>query len=192
MRYWTNSVKHYGNTTTNPVESQHSVMKYWVKTSRAALHTLFERADACVEVQLSKVREALQKSMVKSPASLLKLRNSPMIPLLNKVSLYCLKLMQMEFVKVVRLDTEPCSCVVRITHGFACACEMANAVHDCRGFTTVDLDQFWSTLTIGSHDSRVNENTEDNDCSQEFEEYAYEILESDPTRIRDVNRLIRR
>lgn len=56
VRFWTNDVLHFGNTTTCRVESAHNQMKQWLNASTGAMDTVWEKIDKELDHQMTNIR----------------------------------------------------------------------------------------------------------------------------------------
>jgi hypothetical protein len=200
---WTNNVRHFGNITTNRVESQHSVMKHWLESGRCSMDTLFERAKACVVVQVHSIKKELDASRSKTNTNLHIHNVFPYQYLIRRASLRCIQLMRMEDARIVDLGNDPrvtCGCVLRSTCGAPCACQiwqcrMAGVPISCDA-----VDIFWRTLVVPGLQSLENDGDDQAGPSQpgddadlvEFNELVGHVSAADRAKMRRVSALIRR
>ncbi|XP_012852343.1 PREDICTED: uncharacterized protein LOC105971954 [Erythranthe guttata] len=56
VKAWTNKILHFGNTSTNRVESAHKSSKGWISASTGAVNTIQYQLDSGVEYQRTKMR----------------------------------------------------------------------------------------------------------------------------------------
>ncbi|KAI5666465.1 hypothetical protein M9H77_16318 [Catharanthus roseus] len=65
VRYWTKSHMFFGVETTNPVESEHLVLKFWLSTCHVDLDTMFLTIDSLIEGQIADIKASFEFSRTK-------------------------------------------------------------------------------------------------------------------------------
>ncbi|KAK9668986.1 hypothetical protein RND81_13G100900 [Saponaria officinalis] len=151
LKLYTNTITHYGNTSTSRVESAHDVLKEWLHSAGLSVDTIWTRFHALMEGQHVEIRKALEDSRSKSRKD----KFGQLFNLLKgNVSMYALGLMGLEFDRVMelgyRLD-EGCGHAMRTTHGLPCACDLHRLSTRGRRVHLDSIDDFWRTLVYEEH-----------------------------------------
>ncbi|CAA0831094.1 Unknown protein, partial [Striga hermonthica] len=181
VKVWTDTVLHFGNTTTCRVESSHATLKRWLETSTGSLDTVWEKIDKEIESQLTKVRETLESSRLRMSTGY---RGFPFEQLKLRVSHYCMDILNDELQKMRDFGKDVCDlcdCALKYTHGLPCACDLREAHTEGTQITPNDIHRFWSTLSAS-----VSGWT-DHDY---FRRLAEEVEAVDPATIRYLNHVI--
>ncbi|KAK9714732.1 hypothetical protein RND81_06G115600 [Saponaria officinalis] len=151
LKLYTNTITHYGNTSTSRVESAHAVLKEWLHSAGLSVDTIWTHFHALIEGQHVQIRKALEDSRSKSRKD----KFGRLFNLLKgNVSTYALGLMGLEFDRGTelgyRLD-EGCGPAVRTTHGLPCACDLHRLSTRGRRVHLNSIDAFWRTLVYEEH-----------------------------------------
>ncbi|XP_012842287.1 PREDICTED: uncharacterized protein LOC105962517 [Erythranthe guttata] len=140
----TNNIVHFGNTTTNMVESAHRATKRWIQTSTGAMDTVQNALDAQVDLQINELK-------VKNESSRTVRMNSTSLPcfgaLVCNVSHKALDLLDKEYEKLEK-KPDSCNCYLSRSHGLPCACMIAVKIAEGDTFYPQQLHPFWRTLVV--------------------------------------------
>ncbi|XP_074297965.1 protein FAR1-RELATED SEQUENCE 5-like [Silene latifolia] len=112
---YTNEVFHLGNTSTSRVESAHSLLKAWLKSSHLTLDTMLFLIHGMLEGQHSKIKKELEDSMSKP-----RITSRTFSLLQGNVSTMAIELMEKELLRGLGLGIgleDGCGHVLRTTHG---------------------------------------------------------------------------
>ncbi|XP_012840833.1 PREDICTED: uncharacterized protein LOC105961137 [Erythranthe guttata] len=144
VKCWTNNIVHFGNTTTNRVESAHRASKRWIQTSTGAMDTVQNALDAQVDLQINelKVENESSRTVRMYSTSL-----SCFGALVCNVSHKALDLLDKEYEKLEK-NPDSCNCYLRRTHGLPCACMIAFKIAEGDTFYPQQLHPFWRTLVV--------------------------------------------
>ncbi|KAK9724649.1 hypothetical protein RND81_05G089600 [Saponaria officinalis] len=159
----TNEYFHLGNTTTSRVESEHSLLKAWLKSAHLTLDTMWSRIHSMLEGQHSKIRKELQDSMSRP-----RITQRLFSLLQGKVSTKALEIMEDELKRGVALGVGlklGCGCVLRTTHGLPCACMLVDMKDNGSRVHLSDIHSFWRTL---EYDNEEAMSKNDNDMLEEL------------------------
>lgn len=161
---WTQKTMHFGNTSTNRVESAHSMLKGAINNTRrhtflglwtlihTSWHTNFTTIKASFEQSLNSVQHEHRIKMFDY--------------LRGNISNFALKLMKLELTKIdsVHSDGSHCRCVLRTSYGLPCAHEMKkiSEERECKCLILSDVHNFWKKLNAvpsrkGLEDLEVHE-----------------------------------
>ena len=120
---WTNAVMHFGNVTTNRVESQHAALKKYLGSSQGDLIGNFNMTHNLLISQHVAIRASFKRSLSYN-------MHHHRIPEFNYlrafVSCHALDILLEEKKRgeYVGIDVSSCGCVVKRTHGLPCAHEI--------------------------------------------------------------------
>ncbi|XP_012828264.1 PREDICTED: uncharacterized protein LOC105949507 [Erythranthe guttata] len=144
VKCWTNNIVHFGNTTTNRVESAHRASKRWIQTSTGAMDTVQNALDAQVDLQINelKVENESSRTVRMYSTSL-----SCFGALVCNVSHKALDLLDKEYEKLEN-NPDSCNCYLSRTHGLPCACMIAVKIAEGDTFYPQQLHPFWRTLVV--------------------------------------------
>ncbi|XP_038678418.1 uncharacterized protein LOC119979867 [Tripterygium wilfordii] len=113
---WTNTYLHFGNLTTNRVESQHAKLKKYLGSSQSDVESIVSCIHQLVQAQATSIKASLEKSrhLVKHRFNTDQFRE-----LRGFVSIVALNLIfnESEQSKVVREDSYTCGCKLRTIYG---------------------------------------------------------------------------
>ncbi|XP_065859104.1 uncharacterized protein [Euphorbia lathyris] len=149
-RAWTNKVLHLGNTTTCRVESSHAQLKQWLNSSTGALNTVWAKVHKDIEAQIDAIKYSLEDSRRRSAVAHCK---EPFKYLDLHVSHYCLRVLNDELKRMHRLSMDvvsECGCVLPITHGIPCACELKTYIDTDESVRADRIHPFWRSLAFES------------------------------------------
>ncbi|KAK1364239.1 hypothetical protein POM88_039800 [Heracleum sosnowskyi] len=141
---YTNKVLHFGNRTTNRVESAHNSLKRFLKTSTGNLDTVWSMVHSLLELQENEIKASFVGSANKDlHIMILHL----LTPLTGKVSHMAIKKIMKKYSRHgVNTDPKTCGCYLRTSHGLPCANEMRLLDEEGRGIDLNDVHIFWRTL----------------------------------------------
>ncbi|XP_057425864.1 uncharacterized protein LOC130719248 [Lotus japonicus] len=133
---WTNSVLHFGTTTSNRAESAHSTLKRMLKDGRGDLCASWNAVDRLTTVRHNEIKASFERSI-----NLVEHRfKSPMYTNIRGfVSRKAMQLMEDEQNRVMR---DGCGCAFQATHGLPCAC----ALHSYDRIPYEAIHTFWKIL----------------------------------------------
>ncbi|XP_057424437.1 protein FAR1-RELATED SEQUENCE 5-like [Lotus japonicus] len=133
---WTNSVLHFGTTTSNRAESAHSTLKRMLKDGRGDLCAAWDAVDRLTTVRHNEIKASFERSI-----NLVEHRfKSPMYTNIRGfVSRKAMQLMEDEQNRVMR---DGCGCAFQVTHGLPCAC----ALHSYDRIPYEAIHTFWKIL----------------------------------------------
>ncbi|CAK8536513.1 unnamed protein product [Lathyrus sativus] len=120
---WINRLLHFGNTTTNRVESAHWKLKQMLGNSIGDMVKCWEAMNDNLKLQLGNIRASFQKSFYE-------VEHAHVSPFYNNlrgsVSRDALRRIAEELKRVdyVGTNKEKCRCTLRTTYGLPCACEL--------------------------------------------------------------------
>ncbi|KAK9676175.1 hypothetical protein RND81_11G059500 [Saponaria officinalis] len=139
LKLYTNTITHYGNTSTSRVESTHAVLKEWLHSAGLSVDTIWTRFYALMEGQHVEIRKVLEDSRSKS-------RKDKFGRLFNLLKGNVSIGMELGY----RLD-EGCIHAMRTTHGLPCACDLHRLSTRERRVHLDSIDAFWRTLVYEEH-----------------------------------------
>ncbi|XP_073225757.1 PKS-NRPS hybrid synthetase cheA-like [Cicer arietinum] len=121
---WTNRVMHFGNTTTQRVESVHWSLKRILQDSIGDICNVWETINSMIVLQHSEIIASFENSIIQKVH---RHSNRLYANLHGVVSKNAIDHIAAEFdrMKYVGIDKFECRCTVRRTHGLPCACEIA-------------------------------------------------------------------
>ncbi|XP_028057844.1 PKS-NRPS hybrid synthetase CHGG_01239-like [Camellia sinensis] len=121
----TDMCMHFGNVTTNRVESAHARLKRQLGSSQTTFEVSFEKIHCLLELQHIQVKASFEKSLTTvqhqfKPSQFRELRGNVSICAFEYV------LAESKRSNSVGIDVATCGCVLRRTHGLPCAHEIAD------------------------------------------------------------------
>ncbi|KAK1360023.1 hypothetical protein POM88_044497 [Heracleum sosnowskyi] len=141
---YTNKVLHFGNRTTNRVESAHNSLKRFLKTSTGNLDIVWSRVHSLLELQENEIKASFVGSANKDLHIMILYLSTP---LTGKVSHMSIKKIMKEYSRHgVNTDPKTCGCYLRTSHGLPCSHEMRLLDEEGRGIDLNDVHIFWRTL----------------------------------------------
>nr|XP_027191085.1 uncharacterized protein LOC101490420 isoform X2 [Cicer arietinum] len=158
---------HFGNTTTNRIESAHWRLKYMLQINNGDLCKSWDAVNMMLKNQMCIIKSSFQKTI----SIVDNVYTSPFYQRLHHfVSRTCLKNIdeQLKRVKMVGIDKIKCGCSIRTTHGLPCACELAYLQISA---TLIPLDTihiFWRKLNM-EHELEHEESLSQYDFLEELE-----------------------
>ena len=143
---WTNLVMHFGNVTTNRVESQHAALKKYLGSSQGDLVNNFKMTHNLLISQHVAIRASFQKSL---SYNMHDHRISDFNYLRGFVSCYALEMILEEKKRgeYVGIDVSMCGCVLKQTHGLPCAHEIVQWNREGRGIPLSSIHPRWKQLS---------------------------------------------
>ncbi|XP_074276919.1 protein FAR-RED ELONGATED HYPOCOTYL 3-like [Silene latifolia] len=118
---WTNKVLHFGNVTTNRVESAHAALKRLLRTSVGGFDTVFETIHQLVTLQIRKIDDDLETSLSKQLH--VSLAMTAYRRLTFNVTHHAITTIDRHFKK------GNCNgCAIKVTHGLPCTCDISHLV----------------------------------------------------------------
>ncbi|XP_027940216.1 uncharacterized protein LOC114194289 [Vigna unguiculata] len=124
VKAWTNKVIHFGNTTSNIVESAHWSLKKVLRSSMGDLCSCWDGIHNVIILQHNEIKASFERSinLISDSYKALSYRR-----LVGSISRCALELLapELERVKKIGFDTSHCGCILRQTYGLPCACELA-------------------------------------------------------------------
>ncbi|KAL7180713.1 hypothetical protein ACSBR1_039722 [Camellia fascicularis] len=148
---WTDTFMHFGNSTTNRVESSHAKLKRYLGSSQGNFEANWTRIHNLLDFK--------------------ELRGNVSITALEII------LAESKQASSVGIDITACGCVVRRTHGLSCAHEIANYMRKNRSIPLTSVYSYWTKLDILSTPHTVSEEWT---CTPELELFAKRFEEVDP------------
>ncbi|XP_058760098.1 PKS-NRPS hybrid synthetase cheA-like [Vicia villosa] len=124
---WINLVLHFGNTTTNRVESAHWKLKQMIGNSLGDMVKVWEAMNSNLKIQIGNIRASFQKSFYEVEHAHI----SPFYDnLRGSVSRAALRRIAEELSRLdyVLNSREKCGCTMRTSYGLPCACEMGRSI----------------------------------------------------------------
>ncbi|XP_058769876.1 PKS-NRPS hybrid synthetase cheA-like [Vicia villosa] len=124
---WINLVLHFGNTTTNRVESAHWKLKQMLGNSLGDMVKVWEAMNSNPKIQIGNIRASFQKSFYEVEHTHI----SPFYDnLRGSVSRAALRRIAEELSRLdyVLNSRETCGCTMRTSYGLPCACEMGRSI----------------------------------------------------------------
>ncbi|XP_038717233.1 uncharacterized protein LOC120010514 [Tripterygium wilfordii] len=165
---WTNTYLHFGNLTTNRVESQHSKLKKYLGSSQSDVKSIVSCIHQLVQAQATSIKASLEKSrhLVEHRFNTDQFRE-----LRGFVSIDALNLIfnESEQSKVVREDSYACGCKLRTIYGLPCEHELSIYVNDSQPIPLASIDAFWKKLDLSPC---VSLRDDDIDCTVELQMFA--------------------
>ncbi|XP_038695515.1 PKS-NRPS hybrid synthetase CHGG_01239-like [Tripterygium wilfordii] len=167
---WTDRYPHFGNHTTNRVESQHAKLKRYLCSSQSDLersmswiHQVIFSQDIVIKASIERSRTIIQHRF-----------NMPHLrDLCGFVSIEVLNLMLIEFErsKDVGQITYKCGCHLRRSYGLPCAHEQAMYVSEGHTIPLDAIDKFWRKLDLMQCQSIEEDDIDCNADVQMFTEH---------------------
>ncbi|XP_012833608.1 PREDICTED: uncharacterized protein LOC105954483 [Erythranthe guttata] len=144
VKYWTNNILHFGNTTTNRVKSAHRASKSWLQTWTGAIDTVQNQLDAQVHLQVNELKVKNERSRTVRMYG----TSYPCFgALICNVSHNALDLLDEELEKLQQ-NPDRCNCYLSRTHGLPCACQIAVKIAEGDTYYPQQIHPFWRTLTV--------------------------------------------
>ncbi|XP_012841587.1 PREDICTED: uncharacterized protein LOC105961870 [Erythranthe guttata] len=145
VRAYTRNVYHFGNTSTNRVESAHSSAKGWLNASTGGLDNVQGKLRDQVYIQISELKCDFSLSS--------KIRNHTAAwpcfqGLICYVTHLALEKLDEEMESPAMQDPSICTHYLWNTHGLPCACKIMQKMEDNDTFVISDLHPFWSTMAV--------------------------------------------
>ncbi|XP_028104604.1 uncharacterized protein LOC114303653 [Camellia sinensis] len=149
----TDMCMHFGNVTTNRVESAHAKLKRQLGSSQMTFEISFEKIHCLLELQHIQVKASFEKSLTTvqhqfKPSQFRELRGNVSICALEHV------LAESKRTNSVGIDVATCGCVLRRTHGLPCAHEIADYMRQGRPIPRSSIHVHWTRLTICVHNPK--------------------------------------
>ncbi|XP_004512852.1 uncharacterized protein [Cicer arietinum] len=126
---WTNRVMHFGNTTTQRVESVHWSLKRILQDSIGDICSVWETINSMIVHRHSNRLYANLRGVVSKNA-------------IDHIAV------EFDHVKYVGIDKSECRCTIRRTHGLPCACEIARYSMIPRSISLDVIHVWWTKLTF--------------------------------------------
>ncbi|XP_027192409.2 uncharacterized protein [Cicer arietinum] len=144
---WTNRVMHFGNTTTQRVESAHWSLKRILQDSIGDICSVWETINSMIVLQHNEIIASFEKSIIQKVH---RYSNRLYANLRGVVSKNAIDHIAAEYdrVKYVGIDQTECRCTIRTTHGLPCACEIARYSMIPRSIPLDAIHGWWSKLTF--------------------------------------------
>ena len=198
VAYWTDQHLHLGALTTNRynycsfystllickisyiyhiitcrVESAHSQVKSWIRSSRANFPTIFQKIHEIHELDLNAIRSDFELNKTKH---LLHCRRFMLFRRLGGVVSHDgIKLLFEE----MKHNPDPSNCthVIRATYGLPCACEMTRLIGQNMPIDPIDIHPFWKSLDVDAErdwgdSGRASADDLCDDAFKDFKEFA--------------------
>lgn len=143
VRAWTNHVMHFGNTTTNRVESAHGRLKKYLKDSKGDFVKGWECMHNMMTLQFTEIQASFGRSL-----SVLEHRynNKVLYSMLNfKISRAALNFIHCEEARIEKCG-DNCGCVIRKTYGLPCACVIAKKLKIGTPIRLDEVNCHWKKL----------------------------------------------
>nr|GEX52842.1 protein FAR-RED impaired response 1 [Tanacetum cinerariifolium] len=143
---WTNRFLHFGNQTTNKVESQHVKLKLYLDSAQSYLLTAVSYIHEVVNSQETAVHSSLEHSKI-----VIRHRyNVPLFTNLNKrISLHALDILFEEYERCVDgKGSEICECQLRTSYGLPCSHEQRIYMNYGYPIPLEAIDRFWRKLNL--------------------------------------------
>ncbi|KAL8457224.1 hypothetical protein ACS0TY_035171 [Phlomoides rotata] len=146
---WTNQVMHFGNTTTNRVESHHSALKRMLGNSLGNFETNWVKTDTLFEACHTAIKHSFEKSVnIAQHKFSFTVYNS----LRGVVSTCALEKLfdEMKEVRCENFDPSTCTHILRRVYGLPCAHELHEYVRADKPIPINVVDAFWRKLDMES------------------------------------------
>lgn len=154
---WTDKFLHFGNRTSNRVESQHSKLKSYLNSAQSSLPTFMNKINQVIQSQDTEIKASIQQSR-----SITKhLHRIPHFQqLCGFVSLYALDIMLQEYhhAQSVGLFSGNCSCLLRTCYGLPCAHEQMLYFNKGLPIPIDSIDVFWTKLDLSACQTLQDDN----------------------------------
>ncbi|XP_028091889.1 uncharacterized protein LOC114292183 [Camellia sinensis] len=171
---WTDTCMHYGNVTTNRVESAHAKLKRQLGLCQVSFEALFEKIHSLLELQHTDINSSFKKSLTVVQHQF---KPSQFKELWGNVSISAL-LVESKRVNSIGIDVEACRCVLLYIHGLPCAHEIADYIRQDRHIPFATIHSHWRQL----HISICNKEEEmEVTCHTEVELFVKKFNKSDRT-----------
>ncbi|XP_004506468.1 uncharacterized protein [Cicer arietinum] len=138
---------HFGNTTTQRVESAHWSLKRILQDSIGDICSVWETINSMIVLQHIEIITSFEKSIIHKVH---RHSNRLYANLRGVVSKNAIDHIAAEFdrVKYVGIDKSECRCTIRRTHGLPCACEIARYSMIPRSIPLDVIHVWWTKLTF--------------------------------------------
>ncbi|XP_012858030.1 PREDICTED: uncharacterized protein LOC105977267 [Erythranthe guttata] len=145
VRAYTHNVYHFGNTSTNRVESAYSSAKGWLNASTGGLDNVQGKLRDQIYIQISQLKcdFSLSSQIRKHTAAWLFFQG-----LICYVTHLALEKLDQEMESPTMQDPSICTHYLWNTHGLPCACKIMQKMEDNDTFVISDLHPFWSTMAV--------------------------------------------
>nr|GEY13421.1 protein FAR-RED impaired response 1-like [Tanacetum cinerariifolium] len=143
---WTDKFPHFGNQTTNRVESQHAKLKLYLDSAQSELLTAVSYIHEVVNSQETAIHSSLEHSKIVTRHRY----NIPLFINLNKhISLHVLDILFEEYTRCVDgLGLEICECQLRRRYGLPCSDEQLVYMNKSYPIPLEAIDRFWRKLNL--------------------------------------------
>ncbi|XP_073219851.1 uncharacterized protein [Cicer arietinum] len=170
---WTNRVMHFGNITTQRVESAHWSLKRILQDSIGDICNVWETISSMIVLQHNEIIASFEKNIIQKVH---RHSNKLYTNFCGVVSKNAIDLVATEYdgVKYVGIDQNECRCTIRTTHGLPCACEIAKYSMIPHSIPLDVIHVWWSKLTfhvnVSSKPSKLSVKYEIDVIVKKFEE----------------------
>nr|XP_004506520.1 uncharacterized protein LOC101493240 [Cicer arietinum] len=144
---WTNRVMHFGNTTTQRVESAHWSLKRILQDSIGDICSVWETINSMIVLQHNEIIASFEKSIIQKVHRYSNRLYANLRGVLSKNAIDHIAA-EYDRVKYVSIDQTECRCTIRTTHGLPCACEIARYSMIPRSIPLDAIHGWWSKLTF--------------------------------------------
>ncbi|GJU85710.1 FAR-RED impaired response 1-like protein [Tanacetum coccineum] len=143
---WTNRFLHFGNQTTNRVESQHAKLKLYLDSAQSDLLTAVSYIHEVVNSQETAIHSSLEHSKIV-------IRHRYNLPLFtnlnNRILLHALDILFEEYECCIDGKvSEICECQLRTSYGLPCSHEQRDYMNNGYPILLEAIDRFWTKLNL--------------------------------------------
>ncbi|XP_074293835.1 uncharacterized protein LOC141621006 [Silene latifolia] len=175
VKYRTNKISHFGNTSTSRVESAHANLKRWLNSAKLAVDSIWIRFHSLMETQHVEIRHLLELSRTKRLTGIQRLFSR----LSYKISKNAIIELREEFERGAKMTEDAlmidCDCVKATTLGLLCACSLHRIARNGSRVPVDVLHAFWRKLEYDGSEAMPT-------CDDDrLEELFDEIRNADPS-----------
>ncbi|XP_073225671.1 uncharacterized protein [Cicer arietinum] len=144
---WTNKVMHFGNTTTQRVESVYWIFKRILQDSIGDICSVLETINSIVILQHNEIITSFEKSIIQKVHRYSNRLYANLYSVVSKNTIDHI-VANYDHVKYVGIDQTECCCTIRTTHGLPYACEIPMYSMIPRSITLDAIQVWWSKLSF--------------------------------------------
>ncbi|XP_074302541.1 uncharacterized protein LOC141634137 [Silene latifolia] len=175
VKYRTNKISHFGNTSTSRVESAHANLKRWLNSAKLAVDSIWIRFHSLMETQHVEIRHLLELFRTKRLTGIQRLFSR----LSYKISKNAIIELREEFERGAKMTEDAlmidCGCVKATTLGLLCACSLHRIARNGSRVPVDVLHAFWRKLEYDGSEAMPT-------CDDDrLEELFDEIRNADPS-----------
>ncbi|XP_052209388.1 PKS-NRPS hybrid synthetase cheA-like [Diospyros lotus] len=144
---WTNKIMHFGNVTTNRVESAHAKLKKHLGLSQCDFESSWTIINSLIESQHIEIKGSFEKSLMLVQHNFKEDIFKELRGVISRSAMNMV-LKQSQLVEKIGVDKVACGCVIKMTHGLPCAHEIAEFMMQGRSIPLSVVHPRWTKLHL--------------------------------------------